>query len=306
MRLSRNYHAQYLAVLGVALFLVGGCQPNGASGSGAPRSAANGSPVPTPAPDAIKVVTTTTVFADIVSNVGGSRVSASSIIPPGVGPEDYEPKPDDARKLGDADLIVSNGVGLDDFLDRLLANAGGDHPRLVLGDGIPTITVDGEPNPHFWLDPSLVKDYYLPAIVAKLTSVDPGGGPTYRANATAYGSQLDNQTQDATTLEPFHDAFPYFARHYGFELVGVIVENVGQEPSAAELATLVDTVKAAHVKAVFSEAQFNPKLSKTLAQEAGITQVVTTLYNDALGPAPADTYLGLMRWNVDEIVKALS
>ena len=104
----------------------------------------------------------------------------------------------------------------------------------------------------------------------------------------------------------FHDAFPYFARHYGFELVGVIVENVGQEPSAAELATLVDTVKAAHVKAVFSEAQFNPKLSKTLAQEAGITQVVTTLYNDALGPAPADTYLGLMRWNVDEIVKALS
>src|SRR5947207_3171097 len=185
MRLSRNYHAQALAVLGVALLLVGGCQPNGASGSGAPRSAANGSPVPTPAPDAIKVVTTTTVFADIVSNVGGSRVSASSIIPPGVGPEDYEPKPDDARKLGDADLIVSNGVGLDDFLVRLLANAGGDHPRLVLGDGIPTITVDGEPNPHFWLDPSLVKDYYLPAIVAKLTSVDPGGGPTYRANATA-------------------------------------------------------------------------------------------------------------------------
>ena len=317
MRLSRNYHVQALAVLGVALFLVGGCQPNGASGSGAPRSAANGSPVPTPAPDAIKVVTTTTVFADIVSNVGGSRVSASSIIPPGVGPEDYEPKPDDARKLGDADLIVSNGVGLDDFLDRLLANAGGDHPRLVLGDGIPTITVDGEPNPHFWLDPSLVKDYYLPAIVAKLTSVDPGGGPTYRANATAYGSQLDALDTELKAridtlpaanrkLVTFHDAFPYFARHYGFELVGVIVENVGQEPSAAELATLVDTVKAAHVKAVFSEAQFNPKLSKTLAQEAGITQVVTTLYNDALGPAPADTYLGLMRWNVDEIVKALS
>jgi ABC-type Zn uptake system ZnuABC Zn-binding protein ZnuA len=103
----------------------------------------------------------------------------------------------------------------------------------------------------------------------------------------------------------FHDAFPYFARHFGFELVGVVLENVGQEPSAAELAALVDKVKAAHVKAVFSEAQFSPRLSQTLATEAGVSQVVTTLYNDSLGPAPADTYLGLMRWNVDQIVAAL-
>ena len=84
----------------------------------------------TPGPDAVKVVTTTTVFADIVQNVGGSRVAASSIIPPGVGPEDYEPKPDDAKKLADADLIVSNGVGLDDFLNDLLASgSGGDTPH---------------------------------------------------------------------------------------------------------------------------------------------------------------------------------
>ena len=82
----------------------------------------------------------------------------------------------------------------------------------------------------------------------------------------------------------FHDAFPYFARHFGFELVGVILANVGQEPTAAELAALVDKVKAAGVKAVFSEAQFSPKLAQTLADEAGVTQVVTTLYNDALGP----------------------
>ena len=68
----------------------------------------------------------------------------------------------------------------------------------------------------------------------------------------------------------FHDAFPYFARHYGFELIGVILANVGQEPSAADLAALVDKVKAANVKAVFSEAQFSPELAHTLAQEAGI------------------------------------
>jgi zinc/manganese transport system substrate-binding protein/manganese/iron transport system substrate-binding protein len=270
-----------------------------------------------PASGAVKVVTTTTVFAEIVQRVGGDRVTAGSIIPPGVGPEDYEPKPDDAKELADAKLVVSNGVGLDDFLDDLLvAGSAEGTPRLVLGDGIPAITIDGKANPHFWLDPSLVKQYYLPAIAAGLTAIDPAGKATYDGNAAAYGAELDaldtelkgeiGQIPEANRkLVTFHDAFPYFARHFGFELVGVILENPGQEPTAADLAALVDEVKAAGVKAVFSEAQFNPKLSETLAQEAGITKVVTTLYNDALGPAPADTYLGLMRWNVDQIVAAL-
>jgi ABC-type Zn uptake system ZnuABC Zn-binding protein ZnuA len=288
-----------VALLGLCLMA---CQPS-ASPSG---SAA-----------ALKVVTTTTVFADIVQNVGGSRVDATSIIPPGVGPEDYEPKPDDAVKLAGAKLIVSNGVGLDNFLDDLLASgSGGETPRLVLGDGIPTITVDGEPNPHFWLDPMLVKDYYLPAIVASLTQVDPAGQATYQANDDDYATQLDDLDAELKAkideippanrkLVTFHDAFPYFAKHFGFELIGVILANVGQDPSAADLAALVDNVKAAHEKAVFSEAQFSPRLSETLASEAGIEHVVTTLYNDALGPAPADTYLGLMRWNVDQMVPAL-
>ena len=271
----------------------------------------------TPGADGLKVVTTTTVFADIVQNVGGSRVSATSIIPPGVGPEDYEPKPDDAKKLADATLIVSNGVGLDDFLNDLIASGtGGETPHLVLGDGIPFMTVDGEQNPHFWLDPTLVKQYYLRAIATKLTELDPDGKATFEANVASYGAQLDALDTELKAkvdtipaanrkLVTFHDAFPYFAKHYGFELVGVILENVGQEPSAADLAALVEKVKAAGVTAVFSEAQFNPKLSETLAQEAGITTVVTTLYNDALGPAPADTYIGMMRWNVDQIVPAL-
>jgi ABC-type Zn uptake system ZnuABC Zn-binding protein ZnuA len=306
MRLSRSAFIAVALAIGVA-----GCGQAGTHGS-----PAAGATAPTPAPGAIKVVTTTTVFADIVQNVGGSRVAATSIVPPGVGPEDYEPKPDDAKKLTDAALVVSNGVGLDNFLDRLLSSVGGNAPRLVLGDGIPPMTVDGEANPHFWLDPTLVKRYYLPAIAGKLSELDPAGRATYDANVSAYGQQLDaldaelkasveQIPPESRKLVTFHDAFPYFARHFGFELVGVVLENVGQEPSAAELAALVDRVKAAHVKAVFSEAQFSPRLSQTLADEAGISHVVTTLYNDALGPAPADTYLGLMRWNVDQIVTAL-
>ena len=299
MRSSRNF------VIVVLLTAVVGC------------ATACGASPGTALPEAIKVVTTTTVFADIVQNIGGSRVVATSIIPPGVGPEDYEPKPDDAKSLADASLVVSNGVGLDDFLDRLLASGtGGQTPHLVLGDGIPVQTVDGEANPHFWLDPTLVRDYYLPAIAANLTKVDPVGKAVFDANVIAYAAQLTKLDEELTAeiatipfanrkLVTFHDAFPYFAKHYGFELVGVILQNVGQDPSAADLAALVDKVKAAGVKAVFSEAQFSPKLSQTLADEAGITTVVTTLYNDALGPAPADTYLGLMRWNVGQIVGAL-
>jgi ABC-type Zn uptake system ZnuABC Zn-binding protein ZnuA len=265
----------------------------------------------------LKVVTTTSVFADMVANVGGDRATATSIVPPGVGPEDYEPQPRDAILLAEADLIVSNGVGLDNWLNDLLQSGGGQStPKLVLGDGIPTIDVDGEPNPHFWLDPSLVKQYYVPKIVDALSSVDPAGATTYQANAQMYSASLDQLDTELKAmveqiplenrkLVTFHDAFPYLARHFGFEVVGVILANVGQEPTAAQLAQLVETVKAAHVKAVFSEAQFSPKLAQTLADEAGIEHIVTTLYNDALGPPPANAYLGLMRYDMEQIVAAL-
>ena len=300
-----------LLAAAVVVLLLAACGPSG----GSPQPV--GSDGVTPGPGAIRVVTTTTVFADIVRAVGGSRADVRSIIPAGTGPEDYEPKPDDAKSLAGAQLIVSNGVGLDNFLDRLLASgSGGTTPRLVLGDGIPPITVDGEPNPHFWLDPTIVKSAYLPRIVTALSAIAPADAGTFQANAAAYGTQLDALDAELKAkvdtipaanrkLVTFHDAFPYFARHFGFELVGVVVANVGQEPNAAELAALVETVKAAGVKAVFSEAQFNPKLAQTLADEAGVKRVVTTLYNDALGPAPANTYLGMMRWNVDQIVEAL-
>jgi ABC-type Zn uptake system ZnuABC Zn-binding protein ZnuA len=308
VRLSRS--SGIVAVTLVALAFA-------ACGQGASTSP-GGSGGPSPDADALRVVTTTTVFADIVRGVGGTRTNVQSIIPAGVGPEDYEPKPDDARTIADARLIVSNGVGLDEFLDRILSSGGaGTATRLVLGDGLPTIDVDGEPNPHFWLDPSIVKTGYLPKIVAALSAAAPADKATFEANAAAYGSQLDAldaelQTEAATIpvanrkLVTFHDAFPYFARHFGFELIGVVVANVGQEPTASELAALVEKVKSTGVKAVFSEAQFNPKLAKTLADEAGITRVVTTLYNDALGPAPADSYLGMMRWNMQQIVEALT
>jgi zinc/manganese transport system substrate-binding protein/manganese/iron transport system substrate-binding protein len=312
LRFGRIRHARgagsALVALSIAALIVAGC-----GGAGPTGAASTG---PTPEPGALRVVTTTTVFADIVRSVGGTRVDVRSIVPAGVGPEDYEPKPDDARSLADAQLIVSGGVGLDDFLNRLLASGGGSAARLVLGEGLPTIDVDGEPNPHFWLDPSIVRSGYLPRIVTALSAAAPADRATFEANAAAAATAREAIDQellaDAATVPPanrklvtFHDAFPYFARHFGFELVGVVLANVGQEPNAAELAALVEKVRATGATAVFSEAQFNPKLARTLADEAGIAKVVTTLYNDALGPPPADTYPGMMRWNMDRIVEAL-
>jgi ABC-type Zn uptake system ZnuABC Zn-binding protein ZnuA len=265
----------------------------------------------------LRVVTSTTVFADIVRQVGGDHVTVDSIVPSGVGPEDYEPRPADARRIADAELIISNGVGLDDFLDKIITAAGhATEERVVLGDGIPTVTVNGEANPHFWLDPTLVERYYLPTIRDRLAKLRPADTADFAAATDAYAARLreldaanvkkiDTIPAAHRKLVTFHDAFPYFAAHYGFELIGVILRNPGQEPSAADLAALVHQVRDAGVPAVFSEAQFDPKLARTLAHDAGVTRVVTTLYNDALGPPPADTYIGMLTWDVDEIVNAL-
>src|SRR3954469_24673535 len=123
-RISPRATLLALTLLVLVAALAAGCSRGAAVASGAPG--ASGS-----AGAGLRVVTTTTVFADIVANVGRGRVTTSSLIPAGVGPEDYEPRPDDVRKLSDADLVVSNGVGLDNFLDRLLASADGNKPRLV-------------------------------------------------------------------------------------------------------------------------------------------------------------------------------
>lgn len=280
-------------------------------------SPGSGSPVASGGAATLRVVTTISILADMVRQVGGSRVTVSSIIPPGAGPEDYEPRPEDARALAGARLIVSNGVGLDDFLKRLLdAGTGKQAARVVLADAIPSIDTDGRPNPHFWLDPSLVTRYYVPRLVAKLSEVDPAGAAAYAADGDAYAARIGRldaelQSQIATIpaadrkLVTDHDAFPYFARHFGLSLEGVVLPNVGQEPTASDLGALVTKVRSLGIRAIFGESQFNPKLAQTLAQEAGV-RVIATLYSDTLGPAPADSYEGLLRYDVEQVVAGLT
>ena len=247
-----------------------------------------------------------------------------SIVPAGVDVEDYEPTPDDLQNLSQADLLVMNGLALDRWVPKLVQAANPGITTLVLSDGLPVLgvgTSDDEDishngNPHFWLDPQYAR-VYVQKIHDELVALDPDGSSTYDANTTAYLGQLDDLDawiqQQVASIPPenrklvtFHEAYPYFAVRYGFQLIGVITPSPGQDPSAGELAQLVDRVKAAHVKAVFSEAQFSPKLTQTLADEAGVQQVIADLYNDSLGDPPADSYIGMMRYDVGRMVQALA
>jgi zinc/manganese transport system substrate-binding protein/manganese/iron transport system substrate-binding protein len=278
-----------------------------------------------PAAQGPRVVASTSVFADMVKQVGGDRLgSVRSIVPAGVDVEDYEPTPDDLQAVAQANLLVMNGLSLDRWVPKLVQAANPSIGTLVLSDGLPVLGVGSSDdqdiaqngNPHFWLDPQYAK-VYVGKIHDQLVSIDPDGAATYDANTAAYLGQLDEldgwiQRQVATIpvdnrkLVTFHEAYPYFAARYGFQSIGVITPSPGQDPSAGELAELVDKVKAAHVKAVFSEAQFSPKLAQTLAQEAGVQQVVTDLYNDSLGDPPADSYIGMLRYDVSRMVQALA
>ncbi len=262
--------------------------------------------------NSVQAVTTMNILADLISHVGGERVSVKNIIPTGAGPEDYQPTPGDAQAIANAQIIFYNGHGLEDWLLPLFANAAPSQPKIELSAGLPSI--DGaEGNPHFWLDPTYAISY-TQTIRDELSTLDPAGAATYAANAAAYIEelqQLDVELQAAAASIPAerrvlitnHDAFPYFARHYGFEVLGVILENPEAELSAGELNQLIETIKAHNVSAIFAEAQFNQRTTQLLADEAGV-KTIAVLYTDSLD-ATVSTYAAMMRYNMRTIVQAL-
>jgi manganese/iron transport system substrate-binding protein len=287
-----------------------------AVGLGACSPAAAG---PTAAPGQIRVVATTTVLADLVQQVGGSRVFVDSLVPKGGEVHTFDPRPSNSIKVSEAQLIVMNGLGLDDWLGRLAVDTGASAPIVRLGENLPGVEyISGESagtsNPHLWLDVAYAEKY-VARIADALSSVSPADAATFAAGAEAYTARLASldawaRSQIATIpagnrqLVSFHDALPYFAAAYGLRIVGVVVPAPGQDPSAGEVASLVAAIRAAGVKAVFSEAQFSPQLADAIATEAGAS-VVADLYTDTLGDPPADTYEGIIRWDVERIVKAL-
>jgi ABC-type Zn uptake system ZnuABC Zn-binding protein ZnuA len=283
-------------------------------GCGPVATASHGPATPIP------VVTTTTVFADLVQNVGGDLVSVTSLAGKNVDVHTFAATPADIRTVSGAKLLVMNGLGLDDWLQGTIESAAASGTPLVkLGVDLPGVELlpgeePGTQNPHLWMNVAYA-ELYVDRIAQALEALDTANAAAYQRQADAYKVRL--QALDASVrakvaaipeanrkLVMFHDAFPYFARAYGITIVGVAVEAPGQDPSAGQTAALIDAIRAAGVKAIFSESQFPTKLVDQLAAETGAT-VVADLYDDALGDPPVTSYVALIEWDADKLAAAL-
>ncbi len=290
------------------VLLVAAC---GAGSGTVPTSPASGAP--------IAVVTTSSVFADLVRNVGGSRVSVTSLVPRGADVHTYQPTPADLRAVAGARLFFMNGLGLDDWLEKTIQSASNGAPVVRLGEDLPGVTLlPGDSpttqNPHLWMDVANAA-VYAERIATSLRAADPAHAPDIDASAAAFAgtlAELDAWVRgQIETIPPanrqfvtFHDALPYFARAYGLTVVGVAVEAPGQDPSAGEIAALIDAIRRTRVHAIFSEAQFPTTLIDQIARETGAV-VVSNLYDDTLGDDPITSYEAMIRWDVEQLVGAL-
>ena len=293
-------------LVGIALLAaaLGACTPGGGAAHAAD--------------DRIRVVATTTILADLVRQVGGDRVTVESLVPKGGEAHTFDPTPSDVRRVVEADLIVRNGLGLDDWLLKLIQDAGSTARVVALGEDLPGAAyIEGgaQVNPHLWMDVAYGRAYAA-RIAEELERLDPDHAADIKATATAYDARLAALDDDIRTrltgipeadrtVISFHDAFPYFARAYGLTVDGTVVDAPGQDPSAAQVEALIAEIRAKGVKAILAEAQFSDKLVRAIADESGAT-VVSDLYTDSVGDPPLDTYVALMRWNVDRIVAALT
>ena len=268
----------------------------------------------------LAVVATTTQVADLAANVGGDRARVTSLLKPGIDAHDYEPSPADIDALARADLVVQNGVGLEEWLGDIIESSGFGGLVDDASQGVPLRLVDGEPDPHIWQDPRNAK--LMAANIARgLAAAEPAGAAAFEANLAAYTRQLEAVDAEverqidslaSRKLVTNHDAFGYYLDRYGLELVGSVIPSFDSsaELSGRDVRDLVAKIRASGARAVFAETSLAPRAAETIAREAGV-RVVTgedALYGDALGPpgSEAATYLEMTRHNTATIVGALS
>jgi ABC-type Zn uptake system ZnuABC Zn-binding protein ZnuA len=267
----------------------------------------------------LSVVTSNTVLADLVANVGGNKVQVRSLAPAGTDPHTFQPTPDSIKTLSQARVVFFNGSGLEEWWDKTIRSVKKpDVPVIELSKGLATIRMPGHNggyDPHVWLDPNLVKAY-VEKIRDALSQADGANAGFYADRGKAYQVKLDEldawirtEVEKIPTarrkIVTFHDAFQYFANRYGLAVKGFVVVSPGKEPSAKALAELARRIKEEQIPAVFAEADFSAKILEVLAKDAGV-KVVTNLYDGSLssGP-PADTYINMLRHNVTQTVNAL-
>jgi ABC-type Zn uptake system ZnuABC Zn-binding protein ZnuA len=292
----------------LAALLAAGCSGSGGAGDGDGRG------------DGLRVVATTTQVADLAANVGGDRVRVTSLLKPGIDAHDYEPSPADIDAIARADLVVQNGVGLEEWLGDTIESSGFAGPVVDASQGVRLRQVDGEADPHIWQDPGNARRMAA-NIERGLAAAEPADASAFAANLAAYTKELEALDAEVERqidslankkVVTNHDAFGYYLDRYGLELVGSVIPSfdTSAELSGRDIRDLVAKIRATGVKAIFSETSLPPRAAETIGREAGVKVVVgdDALYGDALGPpgSDGDTYLKMIRHNTATIVGNLS
>jgi ABC-type Zn uptake system ZnuABC Zn-binding protein ZnuA/ABC-type Mn2+/Zn2+ transport system permease subunit len=296
-----------MAAPALAVLLLAGC------GSGA----GNGQPV---------VVATTTQIADLTRAVGGPDVSVHQILQPNTDPHEYEPRPNDIEATANAKVVLENGDGLDKWMTKVVSESGAKAGAVDLGDvtrtqiaGQTTGPERSPVDPHWWHDPRNA-EAAVERIRAALGAAFPKHKQAFDRRAAAYVKRLvslDSRIAACFKSVPpaqrklvtSHDAFNYFAKRYGIQVVGAIIpsQSTQAQPSAGDIARLVKQVKSEKVRAIFLESSVNPKLAKAVAAQTGVIGSLE-LYGDTLGAkgSRGATYLGMEAANADAMMRGFT
>jgi ABC-type Zn uptake system ZnuABC Zn-binding protein ZnuA/ABC-type Mn2+/Zn2+ transport system permease subunit len=272
--------------------------------------------------DGPRVVVTTTQLGDLVREVSGGKARVTQLLRPNTDPHEYEPRPSDVRAAAGAKVVVSSGDGLDQWVDKVVEQAGdGDADRVDAGASRPVRRTgpDGKADPHWWHDPRNAE--------AAVTAIERALIRADRANADVYARRAASTRRDIAgadraiarcfaivpprdrKLVTDHDAFGYFAARYGIRVIGAVIPatTTQAQPSAGDLAALARTVRREQVHAIFPESSLNPRLARAVARETG-ARVGEALYADTLGPegSAGGTYIAALRTNADRVMRGLT
>ncbi len=282
----------------------------------------------------LNVVATTSIVADVVSNIGGEYVNVEILLPVGADPHSFEPTPQDIAKVADADIVFANGAGLEAFIDHLLESADATDKIVEVSDGIvlldhpnavaEEVHEEGEDDhdhemgdPHTWTDPNNVI-IWVGNIETALREADSANAESYTANAAAYTAKLEEidgwiREQIAQVPEgnrkivTDHRLLGYYVDEYGLEMAGAIIPGYSSlsEPSAQELAQIEDAIRELGVSTIFVGNTVSTSLAERVANDTG-TELIY-FYTGSLSPADGDasTYLDYLRYNTNAFVNAL-
>jgi ABC-type Zn uptake system ZnuABC Zn-binding protein ZnuA len=273
----------------------------------------------------LNIVVTIPVLKDLTEQVGGPHVRVTSLLSGYENEHTYSPKPSDLVAVRKARLLFEVGIGLEVWVSSLVKNAGSASLRVVTtSKGIALLrdkpNRDGAAhaaeeedrgNPHVWMDPENATTM-MRHITEALIQIDPAHATEYRTNQASYLRKLDQLQRDLSNritrladrrFIAHHPAWPYFARRFGFQIVGTIQPQSGSEPSALQLHALIVKINKERIKVVVSEIQLSQKIPELLAKETGARVVVLTTLPGGL--PHTETYLDMLRYNVLQLANAL-